>query len=152
MQFFCFFPNVKSVFQFFSCISCTMSDPTKENLIQYCTSRWGIKGHVMFTWNVTHSHNVFWTQASLRNKYRRNPDKGNMFHLAMWVKLIACSNFSATTRLVGYMCPARRCGTSVKLFSSVQYSDLTNVYITFFLCSIYNKYEPDTERQRERAM
>ena len=22
-------------------------------------------------------------------------------------------------------------------------------YITFFLCIIYNKYEPDTERQRE---
>ena len=52
-----------------------------------------------------------------------------MFHLVpvaivlgMWVKLIACANFSATSRLVGYMCPARRCDTSMKLFSSVQYS------------------------------
>ena len=80
-----------------------------------------------------------------------------MFHLVpvaivlvMWVKLIACVNFCATSRLVGYMCPARRCDTLMKLFSSVQYSDLINVYITFFLCSIYNKYEPDTERQREK--
>ena len=48
------------------------------------------------------------------------------------------------------MCPARRCDTLMKLFSSVQYSDLINVYITFFLCSIYNKYELDTERQRKK--
>ena len=61
----------------------------------------------------------------------------------------ACANFSATTRLVGYMCPARRCGTSMKLFSSVQYSDLINVYITFFLCSIYDKYERERQRGRE---
>ena len=133
-----------------------MSDSTKENLFQYCTSRWGIKGHVMFTWNVTDSHNVFWTQASLHNKYRRNPNLGNMFHLVavaivlgMWVVLIACANFSATSRLVGYMCPARRCDTSIKLFSSVQYSDLINVYITFFLCSIYDKWTRDTEREGE---
>ena len=69
-----------------------------------------------------------------------------MFHLVpvaivlrMGVKRIACANFSATTRLVGCMFPARRCDTSVKLFSLVQYSDLINVYITFFLCSIYDK-------------
>ena len=79
-----------------------------------------------------------------------------MFHLVpvaivlgMWVKLIACANFSATSRLVGYVCPARRCDTSMKLFSSVQYSDLINVYITFFLCSIYDKYERERHRGRE---
>ena len=129
-----------------------MSNSTKKAYSSIAPHDGGIKGHVMFTWNVTDSHNVFWTQTSLHNKYRRNPDKGNMFHLGMWVKLIACSNFSATTRLVGYMCSAGRCGTSMKLFCSVQYSDLINVDITFFLCSIYNKYEPDTERQRGREL
>ena len=63
-----------------------------------------------------------------------------MFHLVLvaivlgrWVKPIACANFSGTSRVVGYMCPARRCDTSMKLFSSVQYSDLINVlhYILF---------------------
>ena len=133
-----------------------MSDSTKKTYSSIAPHDGGIKGHVMFTWNVTDSHNLCWTQTSLHNKYRRNPDKGNMFHLVpvaivlgMWVKLIACANFSATTRLVGYMCPARRCGTSMKLFSSVQYSDLINVYITFFLCSIYDKYERERQRGRE---
>lgn len=133
-----------------------MSDSTKKTYSSIAPHDGGIKGHVIFTGNVTDSHNLCWTQTSLHNKYRRNPDKGNMFHLVpvgivlgMWVKLIACANFSATTRLVGYMCPARRCGTSMKLFSSVRYSDLINVYITFFLCSIYDKYERERQRGRE---
>ena len=78
-----------------------------------------------------------------------------MFHLVpvaivlgMWVKLIACANFSATSRLVGYMWPARRCDTSMKLFSSVQYSDLVNVYITFFL-AVSTINERETQRGRE---
>ena len=60
------------------------------------------------------------------------------------VKLIACANLSTTSRLVDHMCPARRYDLLMKLFSSVQYNNLINVYITLFLCrTCPNKYEPD---------
>ena len=92
---------------------------------------------------------IIWQKSNLGKYVSPCPGRDCSWH-GIWVKLNACGNFSATTRLVSYMCPDRRCDTSMKLFSSVQYRDLINVYITFFLCGIYNKYEPDTERQRQR--
>ena len=53
-------------------------------------------------------------------------NKIDIAEILRMVKLIACTNLSTTSRIVGYMCPARRCDNN----------DLINVYITFFLFSI----------------
>lgn len=149
-----FCPNVKSVLYFFRpySISCMMSDSTKKTIT--FTSRLGIKGHAMFTWNVwtqvffyiiniteIQTREIHFTLSQLFFVYGFY----TIFCLSIrMVKLIACANLSTTSRLVDHMCPARRYDSLMKLFSSVQYNNLINVYITLFLCrNCPNKYEPD---------